>query len=184
MSYSATTSKSNYLLLASGITISSGLLALCVYGYMLQQTAIPVLFFWLFGVVLLCLIVLAWFPATKGLNYKIHFWSVWIKTYLMFSVVALMYVDAYDSWSKGDSMVNGWMHAVGAAFILALAVTTTFTNQKDLSPKKLFTPSSSSILFSYFQYLRGFILPKFYFVRHGQSVGNATVSLLVQQTLT
>lgn len=136
MSYAATTSRGSYLLLAIGITASSSLLALCVYGYMLQQTAIPTLFFLLFGVMYCALLIIAWFPATKGINYKIHYWAAWIKTYLMFSVVALMYVDAYDGWSKGTSMVNGWMHVVGAGFVLALAITATYTNQKDLSPKK------------------------------------------------
>lgn len=136
MSYSATTSRANYYLLGSGLTISGGLLALNIYGYMLQSTSIPTSFYWLFGLVFGCLLVLAWVPATKGMSYKLHYWAAWIKTYLMFAVMALMYVDSYENIGKRDSNVNGSLHAVGIGFLLAFAVVVTYTNQKGLSNKK------------------------------------------------
>jgi hypothetical protein len=136
MSYSATTSRANYFILGFGLTISGGLLALNVYGYMLQRTAIPFSFFWLFGAVFLCLFILAWVPASKGYSYVVHYWAAWIKTYLMFAVMALMYVDAYDSWGKSVSMVNEWLHIVGIGFLLVFAIVATYTNQKGLSNKK------------------------------------------------
>ncbi len=137
MSHSATTSRANYYLLAIGLTISGGLLALNVYGYLLQVTAVPTSFYWLFGLVFGCLFVLAWVPATEGLSYKLHYWAAWVKTYLMFAVMALMYVDSYENYTKGDdTMINGSMHIAGLFFLLAFTLVVTYTNQPKLSNKK------------------------------------------------
>lgn len=136
ISYSAVTNKANYYIFGIGITISTALMALSVYGYMLQNTAMPILLFWLFGIAFILLLIVAWVPASKGLLHEIHHWSAWIMSYLLLTLAGLLYVDSYENIIKGGSLVNGWLHAVGLFFVLALAIIGTYANKPNLSEKQ------------------------------------------------
>ncbi|MCA9328830.1 hypothetical protein KC959_03590 [Candidatus Saccharibacteria bacterium] len=136
ISYSAVTNKANYYIFGVGITISTAMMALNVYGYMMKATAMPPSLFWIFGIAFVLLLVLGWVPATEGLLHEIHHWSAWIMSYLLLTLVGLLFVDSYETVQKGSSMVNGWLHVVGIFFVLALAIVGTYTNKPGLSKKQ------------------------------------------------
>ncbi len=139
----AASSKKNYLLLLVGVSSALVLVSFTVYGYLLQETTIPSLFYILYSIAVSSLLLLALFPAVKGWKGTVHFYAAYMMFYLFMVLAGLLYVNSGEAGLYESS----WsMNVLGTLFVVLLAIVFTYFHGRERKPQEKLRAQQTFIL--------------------------------------
>ncbi len=140
----AVTSRKDYLIFATGLSLGGLFLALCTYGYMRYNLSIPELYYYIYGFMLVLQIIAAWVPDTKGWKHTVHYFTAWIFSYLILVLAGLLLVDDYSAKSE----VTGLILGLGSILLLFMVFIGTYGGRPG-GTKKQFLRSQQAYIIAF-----------------------------------
>ena len=140
----ATTSKSNYLIFATGLTIAGALLALNAYFYMYRELFLPDVLYPLLSIAIGLQIITAWVPDVKGRKHTVHYFAAWVMSYLLLSVGSLLLVS-------DTGKISTSFQIFGIFILIAMATVGTYAGRPSATNKQFLR--SQQLYFFLFQIL-------------------------------
>ncbi|MCA9345988.1 hypothetical protein KC960_00680 [Candidatus Saccharibacteria bacterium] len=131
----AVTSKKDYFIFATGISLAGIFLALCTYGYMRYNLTVPELYYYLYAFALTMQIITAWVPELPGKKHLIHWYSSWLLAHFMLPLGALLLVEG--NYTDRTAQVSGVFQIFGVAILVIMVITETWGLHGEKSNKQV-----------------------------------------------